>query len=68
MPHAKLPRPRLEQLAMVVEQLRDQVAHMAACDSATLRLTQATEILEELCEVEHLLAIHQAHLERTLVD
>lgn len=61
MTHDPLP-PTFAQAEMVIEQIRKQLQALARCEDLDLRQLFANDILDSLCEVEHLLEIHRSHL------
>lgn len=56
------PSPRYVQAEDVIEQIRKQVLALARCEELELRRQFAADIVDELCEIEHLLEIHKGHL------
>lgn len=56
-----MPPPRFAQAEDVIDQVRRQVLSLAEVDDPALRQRAAAEIVDQLCEIEHLLEIHRSH-------
>jgi len=56
------PSPRYVQAEDAIEQIRKQVLALSRCDQVDLRRQFAADIVDELCEIEHLLEIHKGQL------
>jgi hypothetical protein len=56
------PPPTFAQAELVIDQIRKQIQTLARCEDLDLRQLFATDIMDSLCEVEHLLEIHRSHL------
>ncbi|MDA3962632.1 MAG: hypothetical protein PF961_17740 [Planctomycetota bacterium] len=56
----QLDHQRFTQAELVLEELRERVLALATCRDACERIYQASEIINEIDEIEHLLEIHDS--------